>query len=171
MLLQDQEKLAERRQRVTDRLQKAMVESLGQEWVDSWHKGLPNAYESQYQTHLTGIVWTYNLIQAWGMLDFAKDRYGPMDNHWKNWSKDKTKEENLKKMGGFGWMPGVAYSDSLDYSKDLSNCPEQNRERLLQAVESVHNWASKEGSKKSAEVPLEWEMAYDMRPWTAFPER
>eukprot|EP00980_Cylindrotheca_fusiformis_P015231 scaffold4226_cov174-Cylindrotheca_fusiformis.AAC.1 len=80
-LLKDQDELAARRQRVTDRLSKAMEDALGKKWMETWHVGLPNAYESRFQTHLTGLVWTYNLVQAWGMLDFAKDRYGPMENN------------------------------------------------------------------------------------------
>jgi predicted aldo/keto reductase-like oxidoreductase len=173
LLLQNQEDVAERRQRVTDRLSKAMEEALGKKWVETWHTGLPNAYESKYQTHHTGIVWTYNLIKAWGMLDFAKDRYGPMENCLKNWSAEKTKEDNLQKMGaGFGWTPGVAVTSSLDYTPDFADCPEENRERLMEAIQFVHEWASKkEEGEEQKTIPMEWEAAYDMRPWIAFPER
>lgn len=175
-MLGDPEALAAKRQKISERLHQAMISSLGKEWVETWHHGLPNAHESKYQTHLTGIVWAHNLIKAWGMLEFAKDRYGPMENHLKKWSVDKSKEENIKALGpSFGWMPGVAYSSSLDYSDDLANCPPENRERLLEAVQFVHQWASKpkegEGEASKPEIPLDWEVAYDMRPWTAFPER
>ena len=183
LLLRDQQELSERRQCVTNRLTKAMKDTLGEEWVDNWYVGLPNAHTSKYQSHLTGIIWTYNLIKAWGLLDFAKDRYGPMENHLKKWDINKSKEENLKAMGaGFGWMPGTAIDmETLDYTDDLANCPEENKERLLDALRFVHKWASSskkkneledEGEKEEEEsIPLEWETAYDMRPWTAFPER
>ena len=184
LLLRDQEELAERRQCVTNRLSKAMNDALGQSWIDNWHVGLPNAYTSKYQTHLTGIVWTYNLIKAWGLLDFAKDRYGPMENHLKKWDINKSKEENLKSMGaGFGWMPGTAIDfENLDYTDDLANYPVENKERLLEALQFVHKWASSKKNKEEGKekdkvqeqeegIPLEWEVAYDMRPWTAFPER
>merc|ERR1712176_618527 len=166
--------LAVRRERISTRLNQAMVDALGQEWVDTWNKGLLNAHESKYQTHHTGLVWLHNLIKGWGMLDFAKDRYGPMENFLKNcWSADRTREENLKKLGGgFGWMPGVAVSKSLDYTPDFANCPEENKERLMEAVHFVHEWASKPVKGQTPKkVPDEWEAAFDMRPWTAFPER
>lgn len=40
----------------------------------------------------------------------------------------------------------------------------------------VHEWCTnekKEGEsgEEKKKVPLEWQTAYDMRPWTAFPER
>ena len=146
---------------------------MGKEWLDSWHRGLPNAYQSNYQTHLTGIVWTYNLVKAWGLLDFAKDRYGCMENNLKKWSAEKTKDENMKSMGaGFGWTPGTAIDPKLDYTQDFANCPEQNKERLMEAIQFIPEWASKkkEGEDKKT-VPMEWEVAYDMRPWAAFPER
>lgn len=172
-LAQNPKELAERRARVTARLDQAMVDALGQEWMETWNIGLPNAYASKYQTHHTGLIWCYNLIKGLGMVDFAKDRYGPMENFLKNWSADKTKEENMQKMGGgFGWMPGVAISPSLDYTVDFENCPQQNRERLLEAVQFVHEWSAKPAEgQEPKKVPADWEPAFDMRPWTAFPER
>ena len=174
LLLQDQEEVSQKRESITSRLNQSMVDTLGKEWVDTWHFGLPNAYKSNHQTHLTGIVWTYNLIKAWGMLDFAKDRYETMEKHLKKWDAKKSKEENLKNIGsGFGWVPGCALDfENLDYSGDLENCPEENREKILEAMHFVHDWTSKQKENKQCPtVPLDWETAYDMRPWTAFPER
>lgn len=172
-LAENPKDLAERRERIAARLHHAMVSVLGQEWMETWHKGVPNAYESKYQTHHTGLIWLNNLIKAWGMVDFAKDRYEPMENFLKNWSVDKTNEENMKNMGGgFGWMPGVAYTKSLDYTSDFANCPEENKERLMEAICFVHEWASKPAEgEEPKKRPVEWEAAFDMRPWTAFPEK
>mmetsp|Transcript_9178 Transcript_9178/g.13074 ORF Transcript_9178/g.13074 Transcript_9178/m.13074 type:complete len:621 (-) Transcript_9178:4115-5977(-) len=174
-MLGDQD-VTEKRQRVGHRLAQAMEEAVGKEWVESWHKGVPNAYESNYQTHLTGIVWIYNLIHGWGLLDFAKERYNPMVNNLKNWDANKTKEENIAKlMPGFGWMPGCAVDfNKLNYQDDFSNCPEENKERLEKAIKFVHKWlapAAKDSETEPEKVPLSWEVAYDMRPWTAYPER
>lgn len=165
--------LAKQRERIAERLNQAMIDALGQEWMDTWNQGLLNAHESKYQTHHTGLVWLHNLIKGWGMLDFAKDRYGPMEGFLKNWSKEKTKEENLQKLGGgFGWMPGVAIDSSLDYTSDFANCPAENKERAMEAIHFVHEWASKPAEgQEPKEVPADWEAAFDMRPWTAFPER
>ena len=172
-LTENPQDLVERRERVTARLNQAMVDALGQEWMDTWNQGLLNAYDSKYQTHHTGLVWIHNLIKGWGMLDFAKDRYGPMENFLKKWSVDKTREENLKTLGvGFGWMPGVALDPTLDYQSDFENCPDQNKERLMEAIQFVAEWAAKPAEgQEPKKVPTDWEAAFDMRPWTAFPER
>jgi hypothetical protein len=172
MLLQDPENLAERRERVTSRLTTAMHDALGKQWVDTWYLGVPNAYESIYQTHLTGIVWASNLIKGWGMLDFCKDRYGPMESNLKKWCVENSREDHFKSI--FGWTPGCAIDSSLDYTDDFAECPEENKDRLMEAIQFTHYWASedkKTDEKTRKRIPLEWEVAYDMRPWTAFPER
>jgi hypothetical protein len=81
-------------------------------------------------------------------------------------------------------MPGGAYDASHDYTADLMDVPDANKARVLEAMKFVHEWCSpntqgavgsdekKEGDETTRKVnPLEWQTAYDMRPWTAFPER
>jgi len=117
-------------------------------------------------------VWFHNLIKAYGMVDFAKERYGPMEDHLKKYDMSRTKQENIIAMGPFWvWSPGCGVNPALDYSEDLVNCPAENRDRLMEAIKFVHAVCAKDGDNAGKPVPLEWETAYDMRPWTAFPER
>eukprot|EP00980_Cylindrotheca_fusiformis_P030191 scaffold24526_cov157-Cylindrotheca_fusiformis.AAC.1 len=67
-------------------------------------------------------------------------------------------------------MPGVGIIPSLDYTPDLANCPEENRERLMEAIKFAYEWLPKKKEGAKPIVPFEWQIAYDMRPWTAFPE-
>jgi hypothetical protein len=69
---------------------------------------------------------------------------------------------------GWGYMPGI--TPKSDYINLLSEVPEKNKERVIEAIEFVFKICSKQ-SKTCEEIPKEWETAYDMRPWCAFPER
>lgn len=162
--------------RVSERMQQAMLESVpgGKEFVDTWHVGLPNWWDSKYGTQHGNIVWMYVVIHAFGLLDFAKDRYSTCDGRTGKWDEAKSKEENVGQLGGWAWVPGCGYNAKLDYSTDLEKCPPENQKQLKEAIEFVHKWCRpvKKGEEGAQlEIPLDWETAYDMRPWTAFPER
>lgn len=88
----------------------------------------------------------------------------------------------LKNLGpAWGWTPGTAIKPGKDYSADLITVPEANKARVAEAIEFIHKWCSSkdqpdEGGADyddgaSITTPKEWDTAYDMRPWTAFPER
>jgi len=169
---------------VSRRIQERKERVLGKDWAESWHVGLPNYTQSEQRGFQIGnIVWLYNTILVYGMLDFAKDRYGTLTGNAKNWDVNKTWKENVFANPGFNWMPGCSYDESYDYTSELKDVPEQNLPRVLGAMEFVHKWcaaqdASSKEEKKVADegeeattIPLEYQTAYDMRPWTAFPER
>jgi len=161
---------------IRKRLRAAEEEALGAEWADSWHVGLPNFLASETATSLGNIVWQYNVIQAFGMLEFARARYASMENNSAKWDDSLSNEANIKALGpSWGWTPGTAIQPGRDYSADLTNVPEGNQMRVAEAIQFVHKWCSKvqpKGSGVDAPIPpKEWETAYDMRPWTAFPER
>ena len=67
-------------------------------------------------------------------------------------------------------MPGIATKDGVDYSDLLSDVPDKNKAKVLEAIDFVHKMCSS-SSTSCPDVPKEWETAYDMRPWCAFPER
>eukprot|EP00550_Attheya_septentrionalis_P007356 CAMPEP_0198295124 /NCGR_PEP_ID=MMETSP1449-20131203/25970_1 /TAXON_ID=420275 /ORGANISM="Attheya septentrionalis, Strain CCMP2084" /LENGTH=586 /DNA_ID=CAMNT_0043995319 /DNA_START=182 /DNA_END=1942 /DNA_ORIENTATION=- len=174
-LLLSNPETAKKRAIVSARLEAAMNEALGEEWVRTWHVGLPNCTDSKYGTQHGNLVWLNNVIKAFGLVDFGKDRYGPWESFLSKWDDTKTKEENIKAMGpGWSWMAGCGVDPTTDYSVDLVNCPEENRERLKEALLFTYQMCSKAASDSanpSTILPTEYETAYDMRPWTAFPER
>ena len=174
---------------VSSRVRERRDRVLGERWASTWHVGLPNYTQSEARGFQIGnMVWLYNVVRMYGMLDYARDRYNTMVGNSSKWDIDKTFRENVFASPGFNWMPGCAYDPSHDYGPDLRDVPEANRARVLEAMEFVHEWccparsksmpleAGAEEEKKEEGgggrvIPLEWQAAYDMRPWTAFPER
>lgn len=43
------------------------------------------------------MLWLHNCLTAFGMYEFAKDRYGMIEGPGAKWSKKRTFEENKKK--------------------------------------------------------------------------
>ena len=174
---------------VSSRVRERRDRVLGERWASTWHVGLPNYTQSEGRGFQIGnMVWLHNVVRMYGMLDYARDRYNTMVGNSAKWDINKTWRENVFARPGFSWMPGCAYDPSHDYGPDLRDVPEGNRARVLEAMEFVHEWccparsksmpleAGAEDEKKDEDgkgnvIPLEWQAAYDMRPWTAFPER
>ena len=165
---------------VSRRIQERKDRILGKEWAKDWHVGLPNYSQSEKHGFQIGnIVWLYNAIQMFGMLDFAKDRYGTLVNNSEKWDLEKTWKDNVFSNPAFVWMPGCAYDPSHEYSSELENVPQRNKARVLEAMKFVHEWCNPDNSKlmkmeagedekkeEDAEkkvIPLEWQIAYDMR--------
>jgi len=70
-------------------------------------------------------------------------------------------------------MPGLAIEKDKDYSHLLANVPEENKEKVLGALDFVHQLCSKNpysGENIPAKDP-EWETSFDMRPWTCYPDQ
>jgi predicted aldo/keto reductase-like oxidoreductase len=156
---------------VSERLRQAEIDALGEKWLDTWHEGLPNCNGDDKIHPFGQIVWLHNIIKAWGMWDFAKDRYESFDSNTKGWKHDLSIEENINaKKIMWGYMPGVAYEEDKDYSDILVDVPEDNRGKVKEALKFVHKVCSKNSTDKG-EIPDDWTTSYDMRPWTAFPER
>jgi len=166
---------------VASRLKSAMEKSLGDDFARTWHLGLPNCSDSVQGTQMGNIVWLSNLIKSFGMLDFARDRYATLTGNLAKWDYTKSKDENIASIGpGWGWMPGTAFDPARDYSEDLQSVPAHNVQAVQEAMTFVHKWCQKKEKKSNEgeeqdeeekEVPIDWRTAYDMRPWTAFPER
>lgn len=52
------------------------------EWATTWHAGLPNYSQSTKRGFQIGnMVWLYNIIHVFDMLDFAKDRHSTLVNN------------------------------------------------------------------------------------------
>ena len=118
------------------------------------------------------IVSLHNLVKSFGMLSYAKDRYGTFDGNLKRWDFTLSNRENIDKMaGGWGYMPGIATQPDTDYTDLLKDLGEKQKEKVIDAIKFTHKYCSKQSSEKYLEVPDDWKPAYDMRPWTAFPER
>merc|ERR1712157_4207 len=133
--------------------------------IPNWYLGLPNHDQCRYGTMISNIVWIYVLLKSYGMHGFGKDRYGTLQGSSEKWDYEKTKTENIQAMGpAWPWMPGCAFDPSIDYDEDIQQVP--NKTFVMEAMRFVHDLYT-----SNKDIPFEYELAYDMRPWTAYPEK
>lgn len=184
---QDPVKFYAKVQAVTVRLEQAKVDALGKDWLETCYQGVPKSNVSKFAVEHNQIIWCYNMIKAFGMYAFAKDRYGALENSRAKWDKSLSLDENIDKLGRFGWgyVPGLSLDLEEDYSEDFVNVPEANKAKVEEAEAFVHKWCQKpkpkgensnekEEEKKEEEKeepPVEWQDAYLMKTWVDFPDR
>lgn len=177
----DKEGVAKKLDVVRQRLEEEKERILGKEWLKNWHVGLKTVEDNEFGINFPQLIGLYNGIRAFGLVQYAKERYNPAEGYLEKWDFDKTFEENVQNMG-WSWTPGCAPKIGMDYKDCFENCPEDNKEKLVKALEYLHRVCTK--NKQTREVDDEkkieedqenekhgYEDAYDLRPWTAFPER
>lgn len=80
------------------KLQEIAVEKLGKEWYEKGLVNVPSFYtESSDGIAIGHILWLHNCLTAFGLYEFAKDRYSMLEGPSAKWSSKKTFEENKKK--------------------------------------------------------------------------
>ncbi|MDS3862125.1 aldo/keto reductase [Thermosynechococcaceae cyanobacterium BACA0444] len=69
---------------ILHRLNQALIETLGQDWCETWTQGLPDYTEVPGQINIRTILWLRNLALAWGLVDYGRMRYNLLGNgsHW-----------------------------------------------------------------------------------------
>ena len=69
---------------VAERLQAALVERLGEPWVETSQQGLPAWRDTPGDINLPVLLWLHTLLEGWDLESFAKARYGLLGNgsHW-----------------------------------------------------------------------------------------
>ncbi|MBX7256656.1 MAG: aldo/keto reductase [Candidatus Hydrogenedentes bacterium] len=95
---------------IVERLEGEMVRTLGKEWMDHWHEGLPEWKDTPGEINIPWMLRLYNLAVAFDMVEFGKMRY------------------NLFGNGGH-WFPGKRADniDSLDFTDCLKHSPFKSR--------------------------------------------
>lgn len=105
-------------QPILDNLHRAMVETLGEDWVNGWRIGLPNSENTPGEINIPRILWLYNLCQAFDLVEYSKMRYNLLGN-------------------GGHWFPGQP-AGKVDKQKlwhCLSNSP--HREKVLEVLQAT----------------------------------
>jgi len=66
------------------RLEQEAIAQLGEDWVKTWHIGLPKFNETPGGVNIPVILWLRNLAIAYDMTKYAKMRYNLLGNggHW-----------------------------------------------------------------------------------------
>ncbi len=69
---------------IEKRLIDASYESLGELWLTTWNLGLPSWDQTPGEINIPVLLWLNNLLEAWDMESFAKDRYALLGRggHW-----------------------------------------------------------------------------------------
>lgn len=69
---------------ILQRLEQAAIAELGEDWVRTWHVGLPSPAETPGGINIPVILWLRNLALAYDMIDYGKMRYNLLTNagHW-----------------------------------------------------------------------------------------
>lgn len=167
------------------RLRQAQVDALGEDWIKTCYEGILKSDKSKYLVEHTQTIWMYNCMMAWGMHQFAKDRYKMLLGNFKNYDPALSEDEAIDKMGRINWgfTPGLPADPDKDYFvDDLAGVPEKNRARVKEAYALVKKWCTpeepgKEGEKADEKeeekeaLPKGWETAFDLKPWKDFPDR
>lgn len=65
-------------------LHRAMVEALGENWVNNWRIGLPSPENTPGEINIPKILWLYNLCRSFDLVEYSKMRYNLLGNggHW-----------------------------------------------------------------------------------------
>jgi len=93
---------------ILERLELEAIRSLGEDWVKTWHIGLPKWEDTPDNINIYQILWLRNLALAYDLVEYGKMRYNLLGN-------------------GGHWFPGNKASNlkSVDLSACLKNSPHQ----------------------------------------------
>ncbi|MBJ7898543.1 MAG: aldo/keto reductase [Cyanobacteria bacterium RI_101] len=69
---------------IAAKLEAALTDTLGEEWVRTWRQGLPTLEETPDQINIPVILWLRNLALAYDLVEYGKMRYNLLGNggHW-----------------------------------------------------------------------------------------
>lgn len=101
------------------RLELEAIAQLGENWLKTWHIGLPTPENTPGNINIPVILWLRNLAIAYDMLEYGKMRYNLLGN-------------------GSHWFPGANAEQvkKYDFSKCLANSP--HADKIPDILESAH---------------------------------
>ncbi|MEA5534204.1 aldo/keto reductase [Crocosphaera sp. XPORK-15E] len=104
---------------IINKLEQEAINILGENWVKTWHIGLPEHHQTPGNINIPIILWLRNLVLAYDMLDYAKMRYNLLGN-------------------GGDWFPGknAEKSHKFDFKDCLIKSP--HRDKIPQLLAEAH---------------------------------
>lgn len=170
----DKRRMVQKVNTVNQRLREVAVKTFDEDWIDTWFYGVPNCSTDDDKIMFGQMVWMYNLVKTFGMLEFCKDRYANFESNTQRWNLTLTTPENIHNISSWYMMPGCEIDPQESYSMELADVPKEHLARVLDALSFVYKFCSHHSNNSkdiSGNIPADWGTAYDMRPWAAFPER
>ena len=149
-----------------DRLAKLAEERLGKEWMEKGMLNLPTCYDERTNGVAIGhLLWLHNIVQAYGMYEFGRDRYKMLEAT--GWNKKKSFEDNISKMVSFN--AGRSFQSDVDLSDALSS--HFDAELLKKKLVECHDWLNSKTDEPTDEEKKEqgWDQAYNLTVWEEFP--
>jgi hypothetical protein len=106
---------------IEGRLESAMAEALGSEWLSSWEEGIPEWEQCPGEVNVWEILRLWNYAKALDMVAFARMRY------------------NLLGQGGH-WFPGKNAADFRDAEMTRALEKSPFRDRIPSLLREAHAW-------------------------------
>ena len=152
----------------TERLEELAREKMGDEWYEKGLLNLPSCFAKETGgTAIGHILWLHNLITAYGMYDFSKERYKNIEGaRAKLWKSNKSVEEIISTFneGNIGFN----YDPKFDLSDALKN--HYNPTLVMKKITECQSWLSKTTNFTEDELKYKgWNGAYDLRTWEIHP--
>ncbi|CAM9698797.1 unnamed protein product [Laminaria digitata] len=151
-------------------LRARMVDTLGEEWMATWWHGLPAASGTPTGVFVPHIVWLWNVVKAWGMYEFARDRYLLLEKNLSARKPEKSEQESIDAWCSF--TPGYPYRPDVDMEPHIpDSCP--NKAKVLEVLKEAHEWLCKENEAEVRKTlgSRGWLSAFDLQPDVPYPER
>ncbi|MGE5656067.1 MAG: aldo/keto reductase [Actinomycetota bacterium] len=69
---------------IIERWEQEAIAQLGEDWVKTWHLGLPSPENTPGEVNIPVILWLWNLAIAYDLIEYGKMRYNLLGNggHW-----------------------------------------------------------------------------------------
>lgn len=167
-LFNDKETLLEV-EAASKKLKALAKDKLGEEWYEKGLLDIPSFYKKETGGIAIGhILWLHNVVSAYGLYDFAKQRYSSLESQRSSaWSAKRTNEENIEKMEDTN--PGFSFDPNFDLTEALSK--HHNPKLAMEKLAEAHSWLSKESPTLTEEELKSrgWNKAYDLQTWNIFP--
>ena len=111
------------------RLEQAAIAALGEDWVKTWHIGLPKYDETPGDVNIPVILGLRNLAIAYDLTEYAKTRYNLLGN-------------------GGHWFPGnkAEHISKLDLARSLAQSP--HADKIPALLEDAHKLLASEAVKR-----------------------
>eukprot|EP00658_Telonema_sp_P-2_P040155 TRINITY_DN28723_c0_g2_i2.p1 TRINITY_DN28723_c0_g2~~TRINITY_DN28723_c0_g2_i2.p1 ORF type:complete len:287 (-),score=66.33 TRINITY_DN28723_c0_g2_i2:335-1195(-) len=118
------------------RLRSAYLQEVGDE---DWQQNLPDCFETRTGVGVCYIVWLHGLVKAWGLLEYAKDRYKMLVSNLEEWDERQSWEVN---QAAWSWAPGNAYRPDCVWRirEELAGRPVQDVNRVVRCLKEAHAW-------------------------------